>query len=474
MKTGNRFFVFLVLFLVLLTDTAVAQKHYQVGVCDWMVLKRQKLGEFKLAKELGCDGIEMDMGGLGKRDTFDNKMRVPAQAMKFCQVKDSLGIQIGAVAMSGFYGQSFAEKATYCELVEDCLNTMEAMGGVKVAFLPLGGCGNDWTKGKVRKTVVKRLHEVGEMAHAQGKIIGIDTPLDAAGNLKLLKEIKSEGIKIFYKLQTAVENGVDICADMKALGGNNICAIHASNTDGHWIQNDPALDMPAIRKTLDEMDWRGWLFVERSRDTTDVRNVKKNYGANVRYLKEVFAMPRTLKVALDTEGRDSAYVQTIVGRARKCTDALGITGTEKGDNVLNIIANRYFKLNDIYSDKKSPETDSRLYRSHFGFEADLRMWLSEEEISTVKDVMTYNVRNVKFKAQCEMIPNLTDEEKEQIMAWLIEAREYAIDCESSNKKHEMFNKYMGRVNNYLSKRGYDMKKERDDWYKRVNARGGKL
>ena len=41
-----------------------AQERYQVGVCDWMVLKRQKLGEFELAKRLGCDGIEMDMGPL--------------------------------------------------------------------------------------------------------------------------------------------------------------------------------------------------------------------------------------------------------------------------------------------------------------------------------------------------------------------------------------------------------------------------
>ena len=56
---------------LLLSEVMMAQKRYQIGVCDWMVLKRQKLGEFKLARELGCDGLEMDMGGLGKRDSFD-------------------------------------------------------------------------------------------------------------------------------------------------------------------------------------------------------------------------------------------------------------------------------------------------------------------------------------------------------------------------------------------------------------------
>ena len=55
---------------LLLSEVMMAQKRYQIGVCDWMVLKRQKLGEFKLARELGCDGLEMDMGGLGKRDSL--------------------------------------------------------------------------------------------------------------------------------------------------------------------------------------------------------------------------------------------------------------------------------------------------------------------------------------------------------------------------------------------------------------------
>ena len=42
------------------------------------------------------------------------------------------------------------------------------------------------------------------------------------------------------------------------------------------------------KKTLDKMGWRGLLVVERSRDKDDVRNVKKNYGTNIEYLKKVF------------------------------------------------------------------------------------------------------------------------------------------------------------------------------------------
>lgn len=280
--------VCLLLAAVLLPDMVAAQKRYNVGVCDWMVLKRQKIGEFQLSKDLGCDGLEMDMGGLGRRDSFDNKMRQPEMARKFRHTADSLGIEVGAVAMSGFYGQSFAAKKSWRWLIEDCLDAMDVMDA-KVAFLPLGGCGSNWTDSlPLRREIVERLRVAGEMARRRGKVIGIDTPLDAKGNKKLLKEIGSEGIKIFYKFQTAVEHGRDICKDIKRLGAGNICAIHASNTDGVWLRHDKAIDMPAVRNTLDRLGWQGWLFVERSRDVNDVRNVKRNYGENVRYLKEVF------------------------------------------------------------------------------------------------------------------------------------------------------------------------------------------
>ena len=200
-------------------------------------------------------------------------------------------------------------------------------------------------------------------------------------------------------------------------------------------------------------------------------------------------------VELNSEGRNPEYVASIVKRSQKCTDALGITGTDKGKQVLNIVANRYFALNDIYAERDSVKNlakqkqgdekkmlmeaaeakkDSKLYRSHFGFDADLSIYLTAEEIVTVKDVMTYNVVKVTSDAYSDMIPRLTAEEKAQIVAWLKEARELAIDAENSNKKHETFKKYKGRINNYLSKRGYDISKEREAWGERVKARGGKL
>lgn len=202
-------------------------------------------------------------------------------------------------------------------------------------------------------------------------------------------------------------------------------------------------------------------------------------------------------VDLKKDNRNPEYVKSIVARSQKIVDKLGIADAKVAEDVRNVIANRYFLLNDIYEvrdakikaikesgltgDAKqsslkaaNDEADAALYRSHFAFPAELSLFLDEKQLEAVKDGMTYGVVKVTYEATIDMIPSLKEEEKAQIYAWLVEAREYAMDAENSNKKHAAFGKYKGRINNYLAKRGYDLKKEREEWYKRVKARGGTL
>lgn len=267
-------------------------QRYRVAACDWMMLKRQKLGEFKLASEIGADGVEMDMGPLGQRVLFDNKLRDPHFQQLFRHTADSIGVKVPSIAMSGFFAQSFLKRENYRDLINDCLQTMAVMDS-EVAFLPLGGSGHDWKeKGEARTELVRRLHEVGEMARLAGKVIAIRTQLDARANIKLLKEVKSDGIKIYYNLQDAVDNGRDPAKELMQLGAKRVAQIHASLTDSVTLDVDPRIDMYRIKKTLDEMNWSGWLVVERSRNAKDVRNVKGNYSRNVAYLKKIFQAGR--------------------------------------------------------------------------------------------------------------------------------------------------------------------------------------
>ena len=185
----------------------------------------------------------------------------------------------------------------------------------------------------------------------------------------------------------------------------------------------------------------------------------------------ILTLTASAQVALNTEGQDAKYVETIKGRAQKIVDGLALADALKAVNVRNIIANRYFLLNDIhsrYSQKNQQDSlYAELYKHHFELESALSLYLDSEQVDAVKDGMTYGRLKRDYNAQLDMIPSLKEEEKAQILVWLKEAREYAMDAADSKGKHFWFDKYRGRTNNWLSARGYDLKKERDNWMKRI-------
>ena len=174
-------------------------------------------------------------------------------------------------------------------------------------------------------------------------------------------------------------------------------------------------------------------------------------------------------VALNSDGLDSAYVESIVKRSQKIVDGLNLSDAQQAEAVRNIIANRYFLLNQIHEANKdnADKRDAELYKHHFELQSALSRYLTDEQVDAVKDGMTFGRLKRDYQATQDMIPTLSDFEKQQILIWLKEAREYAMDAADSKGKHYWFDKYRGRTNNWLSARGYDLKKERDEWMKRI-------
>ena len=190
---------------------------------------------------------------------------------------------------------------------------------------------------------------------------------------------------------------------------------------------------------------------------------------------------------------DPEYVKVTNQRAQKIVDKMSLNNAEKELEVRNLIANQYRNLNAIHEardakiakvkaanynrlktnkeiDKLKKKADKKVKKLHQSYVKKLNANLTKEQVEQVKDGMTYGVFPKTYKAHLEMIPSLTVDEKEYIYNNLKEAREHAMDGGSSKEKHAWFGKYKGRINNYLSKRGYDLEKERDGWYERIEAK----
>lgn len=269
------------------TEKAKQNQRYKIGLIDLMLLKRQKIGAITLSAQLNADGVEVDMGGLGNRTTFDNQLLIDSVRTKFLQTAKENKVEIFSLAMTGYYAQSFCSRTEYIPSIQDCIKTMQLMQ-VKTAFLPLGVQCDLRKNPELRDSIIARLKTVGKMAHAADVVIGIETALSAKEELQLLKEINSPNIKIYFNFSNPLKEGRDLIAELKTLGKDRICMMHASNKDGVWLENDPEINMPAVKACLDEMGYTGWLVIERSRDAKKASDVKFNFGANTSYLKRIF------------------------------------------------------------------------------------------------------------------------------------------------------------------------------------------
>lgn len=190
---------------------------------------------------------------------------------------------------------------------------------------------------------------------------------------------------------------------------------------------------------------------------------------------------------------DDQYLKALESRVTKILAPLNIEKKRKQSKVHQIVLTQYQTLNSIHTtrDLKIKELKSgnaananelkkviadleaaaglEITAVHSSFLHDLRRHLTDAQVDAVKDGMTYNVANITFKGYQDMLPALNDSQRTKIWNWLAEAREIAMDAETSEKKHWWFGKYKGRINNYLSSEGFDMKKESEAWQKRIKS-----
>lgn len=187
------------------------------------------------------------------------------------------------------------------------------------------------------------------------------------------------------------------------------------------------------------------------------------------------------------EDQAAAYTKVLQQRTAKIIAPIGIRDSVTAHKVQDIIIQQYRDLNAIHDGRKAKikalkagaekpdeatiqkiedSANGQLKKLHDVFLAKLSTLLTPEQVDQVKDGMTYKVFPITYTAYQDMIPSLTSTQKDKIYDWLKEAREQAMDQGSSEDKHKVFGKYKGRINNYLSSQGYDLKKEEKAWQER--------
>jgi hypothetical protein len=169
--------------------------------------------------------------------------------------------------------------------------------------------------------------------------------------------------------------------------------------------------------------------------------------------------------APEPEEGGAKYAEVLQIRTSKIVKALSLTDTNQAAAVQQILIAHYQALNAWHNlnDAKlkqagaDKEAVAKIHASlkslHDDFLARLSRSLTADQVETVKDEMTYGKVKFTFAGYTSQYPNLTAENKQEILRLLKEAREEAMDGGSAKEKTAVFQRYKGRINNYLSKAG---------------------
>ena len=178
----------------------------------------------------------------------------------------------------------------------------------------------------------------------------------------------------------------------------------------------------------------------------DVRDGQVVKGVNFEGLREA-GDPAALARRYDAEGIDEIVILDVTAT---------IEGRQARARTIAAVAREIFLPLTVGGGIRT-EADAKIVALHRRFVARLAVELAPDQVGRVKDGLTYGVVPITYAAYRKLLPDLTDEQAREVLANLLEAREYAMDAGSSEEKHAWFGKYKGRINNYLSRAGYDLK-----------------
>lgn len=179
------------------------------------------------------------------------------------------------------------------------------------------------------------------------------------------------------------------------------------------------------------------------------------------------AVPAT---AVAADPAEAEYTQAIEKRTADILALLDVNDSAKTTRVHDAIMAQYRALRD-WHDANDPklkqlakstsdagkeqvkQIDASRKQLHDAYLARLSTDLSPEQVEKVKDKMTYGKVQFTYTGYLQAVPNMDDEEKAKVLELLKEARELAMDAGSAEEKSAIFNKYKGKINNYLAQRG---------------------
>ncbi len=260
---------------------AVPLKRLHIGACDWSLGKSSDPAAFDIAKEIGLEGIMVNMGSV------ENNMHLRDKSVQQVYLKESerTKIKISSLAIGELNSVPYKTDPRAEEWVSDSIDIAKNLGVtvVLLAFFDKGDLRND-EAGK--KEVVSRLKKLATKAEKAGITLGIESYLSAEELTDMIQEIGSKSIKVYYDFRNSADAGYDVIKEIKFLGKKAICELHIK--ENGFLLGEGTLDWQKIANALKEIGYYGdgWMQLEWANPKG--ANVVDSYKKNIKFLNDIF------------------------------------------------------------------------------------------------------------------------------------------------------------------------------------------
>ncbi len=240
-----------------LTDSRLAFARapgFKIGACDWTVGKHADPSALEVAKKLGLDGIQVDLGS--PKD--DLPLRKPEVQQKYLEARKQTGVAISSLAIGALNEVPLKSDPRAAQWVSDSVDICKVFGVnvVLVAFFSKGDLRDDKPG---TEAVIGRLKEIAPKAEKAGVILGVESWLNADQHMEILDRVGSPAVEVYYDVGNSQKRGYDIFKEIRFLG-KHICEFHAKDNDD--LYGKGTMNFPEVRRAMDDIGYRGWMQIE--------------------------------------------------------------------------------------------------------------------------------------------------------------------------------------------------------------------
>jgi len=258
---------------------AQEQRRIRIGACDWSIGQMGQTGAFALAKQIGLDGVQVNLG-----TAADNlRLRQPAVQQEYLEAARKAGVPIASLALAELNAVPYKKDPRTIDWVSDSVQVCRALG-VRVVLLAFFGEDDLREDPAGVEEVVRRLKAVAPKAEKAGVILGLENWLSAEQNLKILDRVGSPAVQVYYDICNSTDRGYDIGAEIRKLG-KRICEFHAKENGA--LLGQGKVDFKSFRAALDDIRYRGWIQIEGA--VPPGKPILESYQANLKFLRALLA-----------------------------------------------------------------------------------------------------------------------------------------------------------------------------------------